>query len=44
MAFNKPELELIDIVIGGLCRKLNQTKNVWRLYWMRADPYGFFWG
>jgi len=81
MAFSKPELELIDIVVGGLCRRLNQpkikdlsieyriekhdviifekrpawdqpnemietpaakfkynhTKNVWRLFWMRAD-------
>jgi len=85
MAFSKPELELIDIVVGGLCRKLNQpkikelsieyriekhdviiyekrpawdkpsemietpaakfkfnqTKNVWRLYWMRPGDQGF---
>jgi hypothetical protein len=26
MAFSKPELELIDAVVGGLCRKLNQPK------------------
>ena len=81
MALSKPEIELIDFVVGGLCRKLNQpkikelsieyrivkhdviifeerpawdkpsemietpaakfkfnqSKNVWRLYWMRAD-------
>jgi hypothetical protein len=81
MAFSKPELELIDAVVGGLSRKLNQPKikelsieyriekhdiiifelrpawdqpsemietpaakikfiklkNIWRLYWMRAD-------
>ena len=81
MAFGNPEFELIDSLVGGLCRKLNQpkikelnieyrvvqhdviiyeersawdqpdeiietpaakfrfnkSKNVWRLFWMRAD-------
>ena len=26
MAFSNPELELIDNVVGGLCRKLNQPE------------------